>query len=456
MISLENIASNKDKKFIKDVLVENLNTSFKYLTGYKFIKYNLLVETITSKKTNDFQKILDRYSKEFQKIILESKKPSLQQQEKIVDWRYEVLKDHYQIFFTFQKKLDAYYRIINDMSKVLDEKTIEELKKFKNLKDYVKAFDSNTQARRNKQDIFAKLDNDVLLNDHVKEKLDKFKEEINYISRTINGRNYIFDEILKNIYAFSLNWKFAINTMLNIVLMGSAGSGKSFISESIANLYSYAGLLFYGTKIINRTDLISQYYGQSRILTDATMTDSLEHMVILDESYDIAKCDKYSTEDSKTINKFGKTLKIRKCDTFNSYGDESVTSIIQFLSENVGGISMIIIGYPALMIESWLSINEGVNRRFTQKFYFEDYSVDQLLQILVDKLSGYNYVMLSNEAIEAFKKHYSEKYPRNGAGDVSNLFSKIYVYFQTKQNKKPLNGEEMEMLLTRYEEENYF
>jgi len=455
MISLENIASNKDKKFIKDVLVENLNTSFKYLTGYKFIKYNLLVETITSKKTNDFQKILDRYSKEFQKIILESKKPSLQQQEKIVDWRYETLREHYSVFFTFQKKLDAYYRIINDMSKVLDEKTIEELKKFKNLKDYVKAFDSNTQARRNKQDIFAQLDNDVLLNDHVKEKLDKFKEEINYISRTINGRNYIFDEILKNIYAFSLNWKFAINTLLNIVLMGSAGSGKSFISESIANLYSYAGLLFYGTKIINRTDLISQYYGQSRILTDATMTDSLEHMVILDESYDVAKCDKYSDE-FKIVKKFGKNLKIKKCDTFNSYGDESVTSVIQFLSENVGGISMIIIGYPALMIESWLSINEGVNRRFTQKFYFEDYSVDQLLQILIDKLSGYNYEMLSKEAIEAFKKHYSEKYPRNGAGDTVNIFAKIYVYFQTKQNKKPLNGEEMEMLLTRYEEENYF
>ena len=101
----------------------------------------------------------------------------------------------------------------------------------------------------------------------------------------------------------------------------------------------------------------------------------------------------------------------------NDYGQEAVDTLLRYMENNRDDFVVIVAGYPNEM-ETFISSNPGLTSRFTQYIHFEDYSVDELMQILVGmaKKSGHR---LDQDAV-VHATNIIEKGKKNGGRDFGN------------------------------------
>lgn len=150
--------------------------------------------------------------------------------------------------------------------------------------------------------------------------------------------------------------------LMNFMLMGGAGSGKTTLAEAIGDVFAKAGL-FVGNRLVEagRAELVAQYEGQTVARTRSFLLSHLDAgVVFVDEAYAITPWHAGRPE---------------------GYGAEAAAAMVDFMTRYQGLYCLIVAGYERAMTRYFLTANEGLSRRFPHKFVLRDASAGDLLRV---------------------------------------------------------------------------
>jgi hypothetical protein len=150
--------------------------------------------------------------------------------------------------------------------------------------------------------------------------------------------------------------------LMNLMMLGRAGTGKTTIAEAIGDVFARAGM-FVGSRLIEagRAELVGQYEGQTVARTRAFLVSHLDAGVIfVDEAYAITPWSDGKPE---------------------GYGSEAATAMVEFMTRYPGLYCLITAGYERDMTRYFLPTNQGLSRRFPYKFVLNDMTPDELLDV---------------------------------------------------------------------------
>ena len=220
------------------------------------------------------------------------------------------------------------------------------------------------------------------------------------------GREDIKNDICAGLYAFAKRYEYIRTTfMLNYVIMGPAGCGKTMLAQVIAYVLKRSGILASGHLVmLTRGQTIGKYVGHTAPQTLEIMYNSLEGVLFIDEAHTLSKPD---TADSK------------------DFGPEAVSEIVNFEDKFIGGThSTILAGYEKEMRRNTLSSNQGLNRRFPNQFVLEKYSLETMTDILlsfIERGTGLNINENDSNYIYSLLSGIPDKYLQNQSGDMLTL-----------------------------------
>lgn len=267
----------------------------------------------------------------------------------------------------------------------------------------------------------------ILVNNRVKQKLEQLqnmtnqelqKDYLEVIDNPNWGLITIQDEKIKNQISIAIisllggYQAFSLDPQ-NAVITAPAGAGKTRLATTIAKIYQKLGIL--ATDLYQkatRADLVASFAGQTAPKTKRMIFRALEGVLFIDEAYQIAGCP-----------------------TADGYGAEAITEIVNFVEDYIGLSIVIVAGYEKEMNECFFGRNEGLKRRFPNKFKIQPLGSLQLTWILVNKILedlGKNIFSQKEDqwAIYLMINNMNEKglFP-SLSGDVIILGSKIIRYY---------------------------
>lgn len=150
------------------------------------------------------------------------------------------------------------------------------------------------------------------------------------------------------------------------VLRGNPGTGKTTVAKLIGKVYKEMGLLSRGhTNKVTRTNLVADFIGQTAGKTQKCIDRAMGGVLFIDEAYMLKRTE----------------------DTGNDFGQESIDTILEQMSDKNGEFAVIAAGYPKEM-QIFLDSNPGFTSRFGEDILLEDYTADELLKIFEIKCNS--------------------------------------------------------------------
>ena len=154
-------------------------------------------------------------------------------------------------------------------------------------------------------------------------------------------------------------------SLINFVLMGNAGAGKTRLATALAAVLGKLGLFVYDQLVVcGRSDFVAEYEGQTAVKSRNFLMGNLEKIIFLDEAYSLTTWDQSVGEPDRKL---------------SSYSGEAVTEIVAFLSQRVGATCFIAAGYEEEMLNDFIPSNPGLQRRLTNRVWLKDYTAEQLI-----------------------------------------------------------------------------
>lgn len=180
----------------------------------------------------------------------------------------------------------------------------------------------------------------------------------------------------------------------HLIFAGPPGTGKTTVAKVVANIYAGLGIIatekFIST---SRADFIGEYSGHTAPKTKAKLEESLDGVLFIDEAYQLV---------SDTGSAGSK----------DSFGAEAVTEILAFMENNRDRVVVIIAGYND-DVDRLLATNEGWSTRFTTRFEFASYGIDELIALAELWCTTEQYA-LPQEAIEFLRSKSKALYADHG------------------------------------------
>jgi len=159
----------------------------------------------------------------------------------------------------------------------------------------------------------------------------------------------------------------------HMVFTGNPGTAKTTVARLFAQIMKDNKVLLRGNLIeVGRKDLVGRYVGWTAKQVEKAFQDARGSVLFIDEAYSL--CD----------------------DRDGMYGDEAINTIVQMMENQRDDTIVIFAGYPDKM-QAFLDKNPGLRSRIAFHVNFDDYSEDELIDIL-KLIAAENHVGISPEA----------------------------------------------------------
>lgn len=144
---------------------------------------------------------------------------------------------------------------------------------------------------------------------------------------------------------------------IHMVFTGNPGTAKTTVARLFAEIMRDNGVLSGGHLVeVGRKDLVARYVGQTAPQVKAAFVKAKGGVLFIDEAYSLVD------------------------DRDGSFGDEAINTIVQEMENNRADTCVIFAGYPDKM-QKFLDKNPGLRSRIAFNVEFDDYSVDELMEI---------------------------------------------------------------------------
>lgn len=189
---------------------------------------------------------------------------------------------------------------------------------------------------------------------------------------------------------------------LHMVFAGNPGTGKTTVARILARIFKTLGLLKRGHLVeTDRLGLVGQYVGHTAKKTDDVVRQALDGVLFIDEAYSLLGGGE------------------------NDFGQEAIDTLVKRMEDYRDRLIVIVAGYPEEMDE-FIDSNPGLQSRFNLHLDFDNYTSNELLDIL-NMICAKNEYLLDSSAeshvIQIFEQASCSKDEGFGNGRyVRNLF----------------------------------
>lgn len=387
-------------------------------------KYNIIVfkdfnglisqeQSFKDKFVSELEYKIEENPKEFITILSDKNKETINQ---IISKSTNLVENVFKYEITTVKPdvQDIYQEIIEKLNK---EGELSEEFKVK-LLDYISITYPNTTLNYNQykekvceEIIFNKKDNfteDIIPKYQKDKSIEEIFQSLNELVGLEKVKQMLQDLVslieLKNKAKDDLKIK---DTNLHMVFLGNPGTGKTTVARIVAEiLYNLKYVKQNKLIEVSSKDLVAEYVGQTAPKTMSVIEKALGGVLFIDEAYSLASGSGQG----------------------NSYNEEAIATLIQAMENYRDNLVVIFAGYTKEM-QAFLNANSGIVSRIGYTVEFEDYTVDELIQIFnsMMKKSGF---IVEDDAIEKVKEiinEYKETKNFGNARFVRNVYEKTII-----------------------------
>lgn len=182
----------------------------------------------------------------------------------------------------------------------------------------------------------------------------------------------------------------------HLIFTGNPGTGKTTVAKKLGKVFHALGILSKGHVVVaERSTIVGRYIGQTEQNMQRLLEQARGNVLFIDEAYTLVD----TSDDRK------------------DYGYRAIECLLTVLSNKNPDMVVIMAGYAKDM-DRMLDANPGLRGRFPHHLHFDDYSVEELMEIGVNYLSA-NGLAITPDAAAAMRQ-LVEGQTANKGRDFSN------------------------------------
>ena len=179
---------------------------------------------------------------------------------------------------------------------------------------------------------------------------------------------------------------------MHIILTGNPGTGKTTIARKLGEILAAIGYLDSGHVVeVDRAKMVSPYQGETPKVVDRLCDKALGGILFVDEAYTLAPVSQAGERDNQ--------------------GAQALEKLMKRMEDDRGKFVVIAAGYQTEM-DNLFRVNPGFKSRFNYFLNIEDYSPEQLYEIMMVFAKEKKYIMSPQaeaKARECIKQMYESR-----------------------------------------------